>query len=214
MPDGEQDREVGRHVAVFEEFSHDIVHFRVQVELGIGELDSEAAPHSHLAFVFEFSRLVDTSDLDVATFDLLRKVGLDLLEFVTETPRVDRLGLDDAREAVGSSDVAALLARRAVLARALDVFQESAETLVGVVAEQRRPGGDTAYLDVASEAEAVGVLFAVERLHGIETARCDGFGVFMKQCHSKLLLVGLCRNYIRMGQSREISASRLVGPPA
>ena len=150
----------------------------------------------------------------MATFDLLRKVGLDLLEFVTETPRVDRLGLDDAREAVGSSDVAALLARSAVLARALDVFQESAETLVGVVAEQRRPGGDTAYLDVASEAEAVGVLLAVERLHGIEAARCDGFGVFMKQCHSKLLLVGLCRNYIRKGQSRQISVSRLVGTPA
>ena len=119
VPDGEKDSEVGRHVAVIEEFSHDIVHFRVQVELGIGELDSEAAPHGHLAIVFEFARLVDTGDLDVATFDLLGEIGLDLLEFVTETPRVDRLGLDDAREAVGSSDVAALLARGAVLARTI-----------------------------------------------------------------------------------------------
>ena len=183
VPDREEDREVGRHVAVIKKFSSDIVHLGVDVKFSFGKLDGEAAPHGHLAVVLDFAGLVDPDDVHLGVlFELFREVGFHLLDRVTETPGVDGLAVDHIRIAIRGADVAAGLASLAVLAGALGVLEDAGQTLDGVVAHRSGPRGHVATdLDVAGQAEVVLIGVGIEGELRDTRAGGNSLGVFVEK---------------------------------
>lgn len=164
MPYAEQDSKVFRDETDFQELSDCVKVLSIQIERYLRELSRKRAPQRQLFFVFNLAGLVDTDNVDLALGKLFRKVIGYLIDSMTQAPSVDRLRVDHARETVGRTHIARLdtAAFTTVDTGAYDVAEYTTQTLVGIVAHERGPSGDTPDLDVAAFGEMVLVGLRVE----------------------------------------------------